>query len=293
MVTVGVLLGIDLRQPAKILANTSVDPDTDGDGLVDRQERILGTLLSATDTDGDGYSDSEELARQSSPVYPQFVPELRGLSTGLTAHGERDGIHAVIAVYIPNGRYRDVDLHVGTLVGRHLVVIPPSSFLPQSSVSFVPARDPNAIVALVDFRFDQTWVEATGHLTMYATVGRNGSGTIAAADVIDLFEVAGVPVLAMPDPNYLPAYDLTGGGHEQGTIYQPLTGGGDDVPAGWSPNQVCFQTSEEVGASGAVVTHEIVTAECESGWDGSCPPNCHGSVGSTYTSIDPIVLVGG
>ncbi len=294
MVTAGVLLVVDVSRPAKLSASTVVDPDTDGDGLVDRQERVLGTLTSTVDSDQDGFSDSEELARQTAPDYPQFYPEGGGLSVGLTAHGERDGLHAVIAVYVPSGNPRDVDIHIGTLVGRRILLIPQPLFESESTLRFVPARDPQALIAIVDFRFDRSWVTGTGHLTMFATVARNGAGNITAAAVIDLFDIAGVVALAMPDPSQNHALRVgrraaTG----QGTIYKPLTGAGDDVPNGWAIDQVCYQMSQPVAVNGAVVTHEVVSSDCVSGWDGSCPSTCGQSVGSTFNSVDPVILIGG
>ena len=294
----GVLLAIDLREPKPVLATNSFDQDTDGDGLVDRQERVLGTLFSAVDSDQDGFSDVEELARGSSPVYPQFVPEIEAVSTGITAHGERDGLHAVIGVYLPRGDYLNYDLRIGILIGRRIVMLPQSLLEARSTVQFLPANNPNAIIALVDFRFDRSLVDATGHLTMFSTVGRTGSGALSAAAAMDLFDISGVIALAMPDPYYLPTY-IGGGrgniGNGPGTIYKPLTGGtnGEDVPTGWSSGEVCFQTSQPVGVSGPLITHEVVSAECSGGWDGSCPPNCSSSTGSTYTSVDPAILVGG
>jgi hypothetical protein len=294
MVTAGVLLGIDVCRPASLSASAVQDPDTDGDGLVDRQERVLGTLASSVDSDQDGFSDSEELARQTAPDYPQFYPEIGGLSVGLTAHGERDGLHAVIAVYLPNGNPGDVDLHLGTLVGRRLLLVPQPLFEAQSTLTYVPAQDPQALIAIVDFRFDRSWVYGTGHLTLFATVARRGAGNITSADAIDLFDMAGVVALAMPDPQQ--NHTLRVGRHSnsgQGTIYKPLTGGGSDVPTGWASDQICYQTSQAVAVNGAMVTHEVVSADCVSGWDGSCAPTCSSSVGSTFNSLDPVILIGG
>lgn len=294
MVTAGVLLGVDVCQPAKLSASVIEDPDTDGDGLVDRQERVLGTLASTVDSDQDGFSDSEELARQTAPDYPQYYPEGGGLSVGLTAHAERDGLHAVIAVYLPNGNPRDVDIHLGTLVGRRVLLVPQPLFEAESSMWFVPAQDPQALVAIVDFRFDRTWVTATGHLTMFATVARRGAGRITSAAAIDLFDMGGVVTLALTVPQQNQSLRVSrSSANGQGTIYRPLMGGGSDVPAGWAIDQVCYQTSQAVAVNGAVVTHEVVTADCVSGWDGSCAPTCSNSVGSTFNSLDPVILIGG
>jgi hypothetical protein len=294
MVTAGVLLGIDVCQPAKLSASVVDDPDTDGDGLVDRQERVLGTLASTVDSDQDGFSDSEELARQTAPDYPQSYPEGGGLSVGLTAHGERDGLHAVIAVYLPNGNPRDVDIHIGTLVGRRVLLIPQPLFEAESTLTCVPAQDPQALVAIVDFRFDRSWVTGTGHLTMFATVARRGAGNITSAAAIDLFDMAGVVTLAIPDaqPNHSFRVSRRSAAG-QGTIYRPLTGGGSDVPTGWATDQICYQMSQAVAVNGAVVTHEVVSSDCVSGWDGSCAPTCSSSVGSTFNSLDPVILIGG
>ena len=48
-----------------------------------------------------------------------------------------------------------------------------------------------------------------------------------------------------------------------------------------------------VGAGGGLITHEVVEAECRDGWDAYCKMDCSGSVGSTYNTLDPAVLVGG
>ena len=47
------------------------------------------------------------------------------------------------------------------------------------------------------------------------------------------------------------------------------------------------------GAGGGIMTHEVVEAECRDGWDAYCKTDCAGSVGTTYQTLDPAVLVGG
>lgn len=294
LLTAGVFLAHDLGHGSKLSATAATDPDSDGDGLTDRQERVLGTLASSVDSDQDGYPDAEEVARKTSPIFPQFFPEIPGLSVGLTAHGERDGVHAVAAIYLPTGDIQNLDIRIGTLVGRRLLLVPQPVFLANSTVSFASAHDPRAAVALVDFRFDRNWVLVPGHLTMFVTVARNTTGTVLAADVIDLFDIGGIVTLAMSDPSQNHSLRVGRGRTSgPGTIYRPLTGTGDDVPIGWAADQICYQTSQAVAVDGPMVTNEVVTADCETGWDGSCPPDCHGSVGTTYTSVDPVILVGG
>jgi hypothetical protein len=42
-----------------------------------------------------------------------------------------------------------------------------------------------------------------------------------------------------------------------------------------------------------MITQEVVTAECQDGWDGYCPSNCSSTVGNTYVTVDPVALIGG
>ena len=46
------------------------DPDTDQDGLSDREEEIYGTDPERADSDGDGYSDGQEVASGTDPSDP-------------------------------------------------------------------------------------------------------------------------------------------------------------------------------------------------------------------------------
>jgi hypothetical protein len=52
-------------------------------------------------------------------------------------------------------------------------------------------------------------------------------------------------------------------------------------------------TDESPGSNGAMITQEIVESDCIDGWDSWCSPDCSNAVGRTYTTIDPLLLVGG
>jgi hypothetical protein len=53
--------------------------DTDGDGLTDKVEKMLGTDPFKVDTDGDGFNDFEEIQSGRSPMIPrpwdEYTPE--------------------------------------------------------------------------------------------------------------------------------------------------------------------------------------------------------------------------
>ncbi|MBK8181252.1 MAG: hypothetical protein IPK67_20710 [Planctomycetes bacterium] len=51
-----------------------------------------------------------------------------------------------------------------------------------------------------------------------------------------------------------------------GLIYRPL--GGHAGSGHWTPGEICFQQLSPVGTHGAVVTQEVTSAACISGWDG-------------------------
>lgn len=285
--------GIAPGDPSSLSATSSDLRDQDGDGLVYSQERILETTPTAEDSDLDGFGDSEELARKTSPLNALVHPEGDAIEVGMTARGERDGLHALVAVYVPDSDYQGLDVKIGILVGRRMIFLRPSMILAQSRLEFVVGAAANSSIALLDFRFPRSWVDADGHLTMFATVSRAGSGTNDAAAAMDLFNLGGVVALAMPDPSYVPMQGLGGSPQGSGTLFKPLTLADDEPPAGWTMGEVCFQNAQTVMVSGAVVVHEISSAECQGGWEGACPPDCSSSVGTTFTTVDPVILVGG
>lgn len=51
-----------------------IDPDSDGDGIPDRLEHLLGTNLMKADTDGDGFTDLEEILAGTNPILSGSYP---------------------------------------------------------------------------------------------------------------------------------------------------------------------------------------------------------------------------
>lgn len=277
--------------------------DQDGDGVVDMQEPILGTNALRADSDEDGYSDLEELARGTSPLFPQSTPSVERLHIGLTCRGGEENLHTVLAVYLPDGNLRDVGVDGGVLInGNRYLSLSDMVVLANSRLRFYDAARPGAKLVVFDLPFSQRYVHALGELSLFAVVRHSPGGVIASADAKRLISSGSVVVMQMQNPLILGTGGLQGSGTSGtgtstglnlGSIYVPLPVAGNNGESYWTPGQVCVQQTQTVAASGATLTHEIVSAECQFGWDGFCPPDCASSVGDTYTTVDPTVLIGG
>ena len=277
------------------------DSDEDGDGLSLIQEKILGTSPTNPDSDGDGYNDLEELARDSSPTSAASIPNpSKQLGLGLTVSAQRDGLHALVLVYMSDMDLRQKNLKIGLFSHDRTLVLSNSYLAASTSLDFKPSSNPSGCVAKIDVPFRPNLVLAAGEVTVWANAsvpGLVGEGTGAA---MHLTSIGGVVTFAMPAPAPVIAQSSPYSGPQdgRGTIYVPLlppaTGSSAMTgPAGWAAGEVCLQRSTLVGVNGASLTSEIVTADCASGWDGFCPPSCSSTVGSTYRTVDPLVLLGG
>ena len=88
---------LTLGVAASAAASTRPSPDTDGDGLTDRQEAALGTNRRSADTDGDGLRDGDE-------VNVHLTSPLRADTDG---DGLRDG--AEVGTHLTNPLQADSD----------------------------------------------------------------------------------------------------------------------------------------------------------------------------------------
>ena len=295
---VAVVVAQELVRPPELRATPPQLPrDPDQDGLVNAQESVLGTNRFQADTDADGFSDLEELARKTSPLFPESVPTNNDISVGITCRGGEDELHALIALYLPDGKLRDKRFRVGLLIAGRTIALSERYLLQNGTLAMYPAADPNARIATLDLPLTPSFVRSFGHMTVFATLGDAPFGVAQAADSMHLLAFGQQIVLELQNPMILGTACLTGGGQQSGSIggvgsiYVPLPMGGG-VPD-WTPGQVCVQQTSLIGVAGAKVTQEVTSAECQTGWDGYCPSSCASSVGNTYTTIDPVALIGG
>jgi hypothetical protein len=302
LITSAIVIGLGARANAQ---SQGGHPDVDGDGLVYAQEHVLGTSPTNSDSDHDGFSDLEEIARHSSPISALSRPDPnKRLGVGMVAHAQSDGVHVLVSVFMSDMNLRAKQLEIG-LYGHNQILPLSNSYLAQhATLTYHAASLASGCVALIDVVLDPNIVHAAGHLTVWARAGIPGASAATSAASVHLLSIAGIIVWAMPvlrpgapdqkdgssDSVYVPLIPAPSGGGSGGN---GSGSGGGGVPATWEPGQVCFQHSSTVGTDGASVLNEVTSAGCVAGWDGFCPPSCASSVGSTYRTVDPLVLIGG
>ena len=296
--TLAALLLLLLWPNGPVSASPIDHADADGDGLVDAQEQVLSVNQNNADTDGDGSSDLEELARHSQPKMPQSTPLPSTVDLGMTARGDSNRLVVVFAIYLGDLQPADIRLNLGALLGNRMGDIPPWYFMRDAWMTTVPAEAPGTSLMVVESCLPPNFVHALGNVSLYGVIEDAQTGVALAADVVDISSQNGVIFLRATPPIRSTHAQVggSGGGSQprSGSVYLPLPPGGDgDIPMSWIPGQVCYQKTQIVGAGGGIVTHEVVEAECRDGWDAYCKTDCDGSVGSTYNTLDPAVLVGG
>ncbi len=269
--------------------------DTDADFLNDLQEFVLGTNPLAADSDGDGFGDLEELARGSSPLFASQVPtNTTPVHIGMTAHAGADGkIHVLVAMYSTVPNPRTIEFAFSAHSNRRTLTFSNSWIASHSTMQVTTGVGGQSLLTLMDIPMQMDSILAAGHVTFFATVRLPGSAAIVSSDAVQLTNVDGIVALIAPLPR--PTAPPIGPAPSPTlTIYVPLPAGGPgSVPSSWSEGSVCVQRSTPVAVNGAMVTREVVSAACIEGFDGYCPGSCSSSIGSTYSTVDPIALIGG
>ncbi len=297
----GALLLLMLLPNGKVHASPIIHTDTDGDGVVDAQEQVLSLNQNQADTDNDGYSDLEELARHSQPKMTQSTPMPSTLDLGMSARGDSSRLVVVFAIYLGTLQPADIQLSMGVLLRNRMGEIPPWYFMRDAWMTTVPGSEPGTSLLVVETCLPPNFVHALGNVSLYGVLEDSLTGASLAADVIDLSSQNGVVFMRSTPPirnvqAQVGGVGGSGGGGQplSGSVYLPIPPGGDgDIPMSWIPGEVCYQRTQVVGAGGGIITHEVVEAECKDGWDAYCKIDCASSVGSTYDTLDPAILIGG
>lgn len=285
--SIGLTLGRTHGLEAAVSSGTQ---DTDGDGLMDHEEAIMGTDMVMTDSDSDGFSDFEEIARQSDPNDGLSVPLANPVSAGFVGRAELNGtLHVILLLYLDNGSLSGVDLEFGFGLFGQKVELSPLIYLPASTITFEDPflTNPNAKVMRLDLAIPTNLVVSLGSLSFYALSGPPMAPKPTVAATLDLVTAGSVVMMVQDDP---------GGQSMSGfsdTVYKPLTPD-PGIPMTWTENEYCAQTSMVTGAGPGFITKTIVSAQCKEA-DAFCKPGCTTAdmMGQTMNCFDPVSLLGG
>jgi len=288
--------------------------DYDYDGLTDLVEGVLGSDPYHPDSDRDGFTDLEEFARGSHPGQAQSRPLPGSLGLSVSASGEADGPHLQVATYFTDGTLNNKNFNFGVVVDGTFRMLPDLVRQQGVRVELHDASTRRGQVLIMDIPIAEGFIHSAGQASFFATLNVDGSPVIDAADGVDLVSDHGIVHVVLPGPQarwqaFQAQQNQGGGGNgggnggtlngsssstSTGTVYRPIpTGGGDDLPSTFTPGEICFKASVEVGNQNGVSSREVVAADCITGWDSYCSGDCAGSVGETVQTFDPLGLVGG
>ncbi|MBM3855592.1 MAG: hypothetical protein FJ399_20980 [Verrucomicrobia bacterium] len=282
--------GVGSREVEVVHAGEGSSIDSDGDGLHDALELVIGTNPNRLDTDGDGFGDGEEVARSSNPRRKQVVPASADAGVSIDAYAENGRVHALTTIYLPPEQHRARSLQFGIEHNDALLGVPLGALRGGEMPRTILLND-GARLVVIDPVVPAAFAHARGGLTMFVTVA-NGAHYLAAGSmsltVIDgeLFEHVRLDSNALAS-NSLQTTSVQGG------VFRPLTAGGSGTSASQFPGRICAQSTMVLGVVGALVTQEVVDAGCVEGWDAHCTPGCAATVGMTIKTIDPAALIGG
>ncbi|HTF88314.1 MAG TPA: hypothetical protein VK843_07885 [Planctomycetota bacterium] len=277
---------IQQRVGAGVRPIVEVLRDVDGDGLDDVLEAGQYSAADQVDTDVDGWNDAEELARGSLSTAFCSQPNHNSNSIGANAYMRSGKLHVAIAAYIRSGSLENVHVDVGLYSAHMMIQLTPMSYGQHATITTVPTKNPGELLIVTDIIVPMAPLVRTGAMSIFSKM--RVENTVCSAAVINLVMHGDIPTALITPAQMSPlAGELLG----PGLLHRPL---GGTAPASWSSGEVCFQRLESVGTHGAVVTQEVSSAGCISGWDGYCDGgNCASSVGTTVDLVDPAGLIGG
>jgi hypothetical protein len=272
-----------LATPHTLSAAPAFGVDTDGDGLVDAQENVLGTDPDLADTDNDGFSDTEELARQSDPLLDYLIPAPTAVNIGMYSMTQSGLVTTTSTVFIQQSQVQNVKFDMGVMVAGQLISLNPKIYLGFGGVSSFATASPADAMVSVQISYPESLLTTYGSMAIYSTV-TDSSGLVTMAYVQNLTLFEGVPMSVE-----VPPQGVQGGA---GVVYRPLTAG-SGIPPSWSSGQICWQSTTAVGTSGASVVYEVDSSNCEQVDTYCSTTSCAAAVGGTIELLDASSLLGG
>ncbi|MCP3920063.1 MAG: hypothetical protein GY711_31430 [bacterium] len=281
------------QSKAPLLAQIDRSHDSDADGIPNGQEIVLGTMPGIADSDFDGYLDGEELALQTSPKDSNSIPRVQDTSVGMTARGENGFLKLFVAVYTQEQSHQENNIRFAALMGDELVNLDFDRIVGTSTVSTVVV--PGGRLIGFDIPIAPELIVRHGSVTFFVVIGEPGSTDYLASACVDITTDQGILMMRRdargPGTSGSSVNNLSQG--NGGSLFQPIPQSGQNaVPITWTPNKICFQRQEVTGVVGALVSVQIVEADCIDGWESYCASDCELTVGTTFRRVDPGALIG-
>lgn len=280
-----------VSEPASLSAQASNTgcPDNDADGLPNALESVLGTWSCHADTDGDSFSDLEEVARQSNPLDSSNFPTVSEPSLSMVAFQQGGRVHIATLVFVNDGNLHTKRLRFGARIGDQVLGVPLSAMRGGAPIQVRNGRDMGSKIAILEPVINSNTVLARRGMSLFATLAQQGAYLDAEACNLAQVQTSLYQMIRTSGGTTTPPQGGTGIG--LGHAYRPID------PSNQNPSsiagEICAQTTTVVRVVGAVVTQEVIAADCVPGWDTFCSPGCANTVGNTVRSIDPAALIGG
>jgi hypothetical protein len=298
--------GLLLWTPASatLLATPGLDQpgeDGDSDGVPTAVESQFSSSPSSEDTDSDGYPDLVEiLLGTDTKSEVSFPSDSKLTSPAAKALGyiEGNNFHILVALFLPDGDIASLVEHGAVLYannvqGQGSMALDLNSLIGSGVVSMKTYPSGSAVLTsdswfpeefLDSFTFNSAGAGPNFYeFTVAFSAGFSTGLSSTVVGDVSLF------ASMTEDRNTLAYLPVTAGGSG---AFRPLAP--PNLPSQWQVNSACFVTTSTVGSSGATVTLQTTTADCED-FDGTfCDmQSCQGQVGRIYTTIDPLALGGG